>query len=92
MNQRFDRLALLETFVRIAERSSLSEAARDLGTSQPSISRQLAALETRLGVVLARRTTHSVTLTPDGLALLEDARRMLGEWEAIEERHSEDDA
>lgn len=92
MNQRFDRLALLETFVRIAERGSLSEAARDLGTSQPSISRQLAALETRLDIVLARRTTHDVTLTPDGLALLEDARRMLGEWEAIEERHSEDDA
>ena len=90
MSTRFDRLALLQTFVRIAERRSLSEAARDLGTSQPSISRQLAALESRLGVVLARRTTHDVTLTADGLSLLEDARRMLGEWEAIEERHSDD--
>lgn len=92
MSTRFDRLALLETFVRIAERQSLSGAARDLDTSQPSISRQLAALESRLGVVLVRRTTHDVTLTPDGLALLADARRMLGEWEAIEDRHSEDDA
>ena len=92
MSTRFDRLALLETFVRIAERQSLSGAARDLGTSQPSISRQLAALEGRLGVVLVRRTTHDVTLTPDGLALLADARRMLGEWEAIEDRHGEDDA
>lgn len=89
MSTRFDRLSLLESFVRIAERGSLSEAARDLGTSQPSISRQLAALEGRLGTVLARRTTHDVTLTPDGLALLEDARRMLGEWEAIEDRHTE---
>ncbi|MEO0923842.1 MAG: LysR family transcriptional regulator [Pseudomonadota bacterium] len=92
MSTRFDRLALLETFIRIAERQSLSGAARDLGTSQPSISRQLAALEGRLGVVLLRRTTHDVTLTPDGLALLADARRILGEWEAIEDRHSEDDA
>lgn len=92
MGTRFDRLALLETFMRIAERQSLSEAARDLGTSQPSVSRQLAALETRLGVVLVRRTTHNVTLTPDGIALLADARRMVGEWEAIEDRHSEDDA
>lgn len=92
MSTRFDRLALLETFVRIAERQSLSGAARDLGTSQPSVSRQLAALESRLGVVLARRTTHDVTLTPDGLALLADARRMIGEWEFIEERHSEEDA
>lgn len=91
MSTRFDRLALLETFVRIAERQSLSGAARDLGTSQPSVSRQLAALESRLGVVLVRRTTHDVTLTPDGLALLPDARRMIGEWEAIEDRHSEED-
>ncbi|MEM8646599.1 MAG: LysR family transcriptional regulator, partial [Pseudomonadota bacterium] len=90
MSTRFDRLALLETFIRIAERGSLSEAARDLGTSQPSVSRQLAALEARLGVALARRTTHDVTLTTDGLALLRDARRMLQEWEAIEERHAED--
>lgn len=89
MSTRFDRLTLLETFVRIAERGSLSEAARDLGTSQPSVSRQLAALETRLGAALARRTTHDVTLTTDGLALLSDARRMLREWEAIEERHAD---
>ncbi|MEM9104702.1 MAG: LysR family transcriptional regulator [Pseudomonadota bacterium] len=89
MNTRFDRLTLLDTFVRIAERGSLSEAARDLGTSQPSVSRQLAALENRLGVVLARRTTHELTLTSDGRALLADARRMLGEWEAIEERQDE---
>ncbi|WP_299684232.1 LysR family transcriptional regulator [uncultured Tateyamaria sp.] len=90
MSVRFDRLTLLATFVRIAERQSLSGAARDLGMSQPSVSRQLAALEGRLGVVLVRRTTHDVTLTPDGLALLADARRMLGEWEAIEDRHSAD--
>lgn len=91
MSTRFDRLTLLETFVRIAERQSLSGAARDLGTSQPSVSRQLAALEDRLDVVLMRRTTHDVTLTPDGLALLSDARRMTEEWEAIEDRHSEGD-
>lgn len=87
MTDRFDRLTLLQTFIRIAERGSLSAAARDLGTSQPSVSRQMAALETRLGVVLARRTTHEVALTPDGVALLADARRLLMDWEAIEERH-----
>ncbi|MEM1429261.1 MAG: LysR family transcriptional regulator [Pseudomonadota bacterium] len=91
MTSRSDRLALLETFVRIAERNSLSAAARDLGTSQPSVSRQLAALEARLGVVLVRRTTHDATLTPDGLALLADARRLIGEWDAIAERYADDD-
>ncbi|WP_299612844.1 LysR family transcriptional regulator [uncultured Tateyamaria sp.] len=89
MTSRFDRLSLLDTFVRVAERRSLSAAARDLDVSQPSVSRQLAALEARLGVVLMRRTTHDVTLTPDGLDLLADARRLIGEWEAIEERTAE---
>lgn len=87
-----DRLDLLETFVRIAERQSLSAAARDLDVSQPSVSRQLAALEARLRIVLVRRTTHDVTLTPDGLALLSDARRLLGEWEAIEDRYNDEKA
>ncbi len=91
MSSRFDRIALLETFVRIAERQSLSGAARDLNTSQPSVSRQLAALESHLGVVLVRRTTHDVALTPDGLTLLADARRMIGEWEFIQDRHKEDE-
>ena len=86
---RSDRLTLLATFVRIAERGSLSAAARDLGTSQPSVSRRLAELEARLGAVLVRRSTHALALTPAGTALLADARRMLGEWEAIEERHAE---
>ena len=88
MSVRFDRLSLLETFVRVAERGSLSAAARDLDVSQPSVSRQLAALETRLGATLLRRTTHASSLTADGRALLDDARRLVGEWEAIEERHA----
>jgi DNA-binding transcriptional LysR family regulator len=86
MTTRFDRLALLATFVRIAERGSLSAAARDLDTSQPSVSRQLAALEGMLGTSLVSRTTHSLALTADGTALLGDARRLLGEWEGLTER------
>lgn len=91
MSTRFDRLALLETFARIAERGSLSAAARDLGTSQPSVSRQLAALEALLGRRLVRRTTHALSLTPDGTEALSDARRMLAEWEGLTERMSDDD-
>lgn len=86
MNTRFDRLSLLATFVRIAERGSLSGAARDLGVSQPSVSRQLAALEALMDAALVRRSTHSLSLTPDGATLLAEARRMLGEWEELEER------
>ena len=92
MSTRFDRLALLATFVRIVERGSLSAAARDLDVSQPSVSRQLAALEALLGRRLVRRTTHNLTLTPDGTEVLGDARRMLAEWEGLTERLSDADA
>lgn len=89
MSTRFDRLVLLATFARIAERGSLSAAARDLGVSQPSVSRQLAALEALLGVTLVTRTTHALALTPDGADVLADARRMLAEWEGLAERLSD---
>ncbi|WP_299631969.1 LysR family transcriptional regulator [uncultured Roseobacter sp.] len=87
MSKTLDRLTLLETFIRIAERGSISAAASDLGLSQPSASRQLAELETRFGVQLIRRTTHSMALTAAGQALLRDAREIVSAWNSIEERH-----
>ncbi|MEM9555047.1 MAG: LysR family transcriptional regulator [Acidobacteriota bacterium] len=82
-----DRFRLLQTFVRIAGAGSISAAARDLGLSQPSASRHLAELESRLETQLVRRTTHSLALTAAGRALLVDARRLLGLWESLEETH-----
>ena len=87
MGKTLDRLTLLETFIRIAERGSISAAASDLGLSQPSASRQLAELETRFGLQLIRRTTHSMALTAAGQALLRDAREIVSAWNSIEERH-----
>ncbi len=89
MSKPLDRLTLLETFTRISERGSISAAARDLGLSQASASRQLKELEARLGVQLMRRTTHSLALTQSGQQLLADARELLAGWEALRERHSE---
>lgn len=91
MSKRLDRLTLLSTFVRIAERGAISAAARDLGFSQASASRQLAELEDRLGVQLALRTTHNLSLTEAGKACLADARELLRGWEALVERNAEDD-
>ncbi len=91
MSRRYDRIALLETFIRIAERGSLSAAAKDLGSTQPSISRQLAALESEMNTVLAHRTTHNFTLTSDGRALLSDARRLVGEWGLLFEANRSSD-
>lgn len=87
MTGTLDRITLLETFVRIAERGSISAAARDLGLSQPSVSRQLAELEQRFGSQLARRTTHELSMTPAGQDLLHDARQLIDGWHAMAERH-----
>ena len=89
MSKSLDRLTLLETFIRIAETGSLSAAARDLGLSQPSVSRQLVDLEKRLKTQLVRRSTHQLALTESGIELLRDARQMVSAWDAIEERHAD---
>ncbi|MEO1310517.1 MAG: LysR family transcriptional regulator [Pseudomonadota bacterium] len=92
MSGSFDRLSLLATFVRIVERGSISAAARDLGLSQASASRQLQALEARLDAVLLERTTHSLTLTEAGASCLADARALLDGWSTLEEQHTDDGA
>jgi DNA-binding transcriptional LysR family regulator len=72
-----DRLLEIEVFVRAAETGSLSRAGRELGLSQPSASRLVAALEARLGVRLLLRTTRKASLTEAGAAYLERARGVL---------------
>ncbi len=72
-----DRLASMETYLRIVEAGSLSGAARQLGTSLASVSRHLAALEEDLGVTLARRTTRKLEVTASGLRYYEHALRVV---------------
>lgn len=57
--ERIDRVELMRTFVRIVEAGSLSAAARQLATTQATVSRRLQSLETMLGVRLMLRTTHT---------------------------------
>ena len=83
MSKSLDRIALLENFVRIAERGSISAAARDRALSQASSSRQLAELEERLGTQLIQRSTHALSLTRAGEACLRDARVMIAGWDAL---------
>jgi DNA-binding transcriptional LysR family regulator len=61
-----DRLVALRAFVRTARSGSFSRAARELGLSQPSVSRILAQLESEVGARLLLRTTRAVTLTDAG--------------------------
>ncbi len=86
MSKSLDRLTLLSNFARIAERGSISAAARDQNLSQASASRQLAALETQLGVQLIHRTTHALALTKAGQDCLQEARILLDGWEVLTEK------
>ncbi|MBE9606096.1 LysR family transcriptional regulator [Acetobacteraceae bacterium H6797] len=79
-----DRLELMQTFMRIVEAGSLSAAAQQLGTSQPTVSRRLQLLEKSLGLRLLRRSTHSMSLTEDGERLLAHARDLLERWGSME--------
>eukprot|EP01035_Chromulina_nebulosa_P057271 gene57271-78477_t len=55
-----DRIELMQTFVRIVEAGSLSAAAAQMGTTQPTVSRRLQTLERSLGVRLLQRSTHAM--------------------------------
>ena len=73
----------LKAFLETAETGSLSAAARKLGLTQPTLSRQVAAIERRMGVTLFERVGKSMALTPTGLDLLEHARAMGAAAEAL---------
>ncbi|MDP4077020.1 LysR family transcriptional regulator [Acidovorax sp. A1169] len=66
----------LKAFLETAETGSLSAAARKLGLTQPTLSRQVAAIEQSMGVTLFERVGKAMALTTTGLDLLEHARAM----------------
>lgn len=66
----------IRAFLATAETGSLSAAARELGLTQPTLSRQVAALEEELGVMLFERIGRSLELTRAGLELLDHTKEM----------------
>ncbi|OZI45842.1 LysR family transcriptional regulator [Bordetella genomosp. 5] len=79
-----DRMMLIETFVRIVEAGSLSAAAQQLGSTQPTISRRLQSLERSLGVRLLQRSTHGMNLTEDGVRCYDRAKDLIASWQSFE--------
>ena len=79
-----DRLDLMATFVRIVEAGSISAAAAQMGTTQPTVSRRLQMLEKQLGLRLLKRSTHAMTLTEDGRRCYDGARELLASWGSFE--------
>ena len=61
-----DRIACMQSFVRAIEMNSFSAVAREQQTTQPTISKQIAALEKYLGVQLLTRSTTHLSLTEEG--------------------------
>jgi DNA-binding transcriptional LysR family regulator len=70
-------LGPMRTFVRVVEAGSFTAVAAEQGTTQPTISRQVAALEEHLGARLLTRTTRALTLTDDGRSFYDHALRAL---------------
>lgn len=80
-----NRIELMQTFVRIVETGSLSAAAQQLGTTQPTISRRLQSLERSLGSRLLQRSTHAMKLTDEGERCFAGAKALLASWDAFED-------
>ena len=86
--ERIDRIELMRTFIRIVEAGSLSSAARQLDTTQATVSRRLQSLESMLGNRLILRTTHAMKLTDDGERCYQHARQVMDAWLALEDEMS----
>jgi DNA-binding transcriptional LysR family regulator len=72
-------------FSQLMRAGSFSAAGRELDISTPAVSKRLAQMEQRLGVQLLNRTTRRISLTHEGELYLTQARRILGEIDAMEQ-------
>ncbi|RKT60576.1 DNA-binding transcriptional LysR family regulator [Azonexus fungiphilus] len=79
-----DRLDAMRLFVRVAELGSFSAVAQQLDLARSVVTRQIAGLESRLGVKLMARSTRRLSLTAAGAAYLEKCRVILNLVEAAE--------
>ncbi|MEV4932548.1 LysR family transcriptional regulator [Sphingobium sp. LMA1-1-1.1] len=80
-----DRFESLSAFVAVADQRGFAAAARALEMSPPAVTRAIAALERHLGVTLFHRSTRAVSLTDEGAAFLDRARRILSELREAEQ-------
>jgi len=80
-----DLLSSMRVFTRVVETGGFTAVARENRTSQPTISRTIAALESHLGVRLLNRSSRALTLTDDGRQFYERAR---GALETVAEAES----
>lgn len=80
-----DLITCMKSFVRTVETGSFSAVAREMNTSQPTISKQIAALEEYLDVQLLVRSTRTMNMTDEGMRFYEHCQHVL---EALSEAES----
>ena len=83
-----DYLDTLRCFVTVADAGGFAVAARRLGCSATAVTRAIAALEARLGVLLFQRSTRMVRLTEAGERFLQDCRPILNDLHEAEQAAS----
>src|SRR6266705_2827755 len=76
-----DRITGVQLFVRIVETGSFSKASVDLGVTQPTATKHVAALEERLGARLLHRSTRGVTPTEVGQLYYDKCKAIAHELE-----------
>jgi LysR family transcriptional regulator for bpeEF and oprC len=81
-----DQLDAIRMFLRVVDSGSFSVVAREAGIGQPAVSKQIAALEARLGAQLLRRTSRSVSVTEAGQDFYESALRLVDDLETAVSR------
>jgi len=81
-----DQLEAIRMFVRVVDSGSFSAVARETGIGQPAVSKQIAALEARLGAQLLRRTSRSLSVTEAGQDFYESAVRLVDDLETAVSR------
>jgi DNA-binding transcriptional LysR family regulator len=79
-----DQFEAMTVFVRVVEAGGFSAAARAIPMPLTSVSRQIAALEQRLGTQLLRRTTRQLSLTDEGRLVYDRAKSILGDLQEME--------
>ena len=77
-------LEALRVFARVAELSSFTQAADQLGLAKGSVSKLVQQLEVQLGARLLQRTTRHVRLTPDGEQFLESCKELLADADQLQ--------
>lgn len=76
-----DQLKGMQFFVRVVEMGSLSAAAREAGTTQPTVSKTISSLERKVGARLLERSTTGLAVTDAGRRFYERSKRVLDAYE-----------